>query len=139
MATALSPQGLTFTVNSQPVEPIIPFECHRDFRNVVAAVIPPFLAGLCSRIHAAIFSFCAVVMPPMSILGRSLLYVHSHVGMVSGNSTRFHLGIRTYRPECFFRIADRYLSSSLVRTPEWIPTFFCETEGLKYINSSEPL
>jgi hypothetical protein len=36
-------------------------------------VIPPFLTGLCSRIHAAIFSFCAGVMPPMPILGRSLL------------------------------------------------------------------
>jgi pimeloyl-ACP methyl ester carboxylesterase len=38
-----------------------------------AVVIPPFLAGLCSRIHAAIFNFCAGVMPPMPILGRSLL------------------------------------------------------------------
>ena len=36
-------------------------------------VIPPFLTGLCSRIHAAIFSFCAGVMPPILILGRSLL------------------------------------------------------------------
>ena len=36
-------------------------------------VILPFLMGLCSRIHAAIFSFCAGVMPPMPILGRSLL------------------------------------------------------------------
>ncbi|KQV16752.1 hypothetical protein ASC97_30790, partial [Rhizobium sp. Root1203] len=35
------------------------------------AVIPPFLTGLRSRIHAAIFSFCAGVMPPMPILGRS--------------------------------------------------------------------
>jgi hypothetical protein len=36
-------------------------------------VIPPFLAGLDRRIHAAIFSFCAGVMPPMPMLGRSLL------------------------------------------------------------------
>jgi hypothetical protein len=36
-------------------------------------VIPPFLTGLRSRIHAAIFSFCAGVTPPMPILGRSLL------------------------------------------------------------------
>jgi hypothetical protein len=36
-------------------------------------VIPPFLTGLCNRIHAAIFSFCAGVMPPIPILGRSLL------------------------------------------------------------------
>jgi hypothetical protein len=39
---------------------------------------PPVFNGLVSRIHAAIFSFCAGVMPPMPILGRSLLYVHSH-------------------------------------------------------------
>lgn len=36
-------------------------------------VIPPFLAGLRSRRHAAIFSFCAGVMPPMPILGRSFV------------------------------------------------------------------
>jgi hypothetical protein len=36
-------------------------------------VIPPFLTGLRSRNHAAIFSFCAGVMPPKPILGRSLL------------------------------------------------------------------
>ncbi len=41
-------------------------------------VIPPFLTGCDSRIYAAIFSFCAGVMPPMPILGRSLLYVQSH-------------------------------------------------------------
>ena len=39
----------------------------------VLRVIPPFLAGHIGRIHAAIFSFCAGVMPPMPILGRSLL------------------------------------------------------------------
>ena len=39
---------------------------------------PPFITGLCSRIHAAIFSFCAGVIPPISILGRSLLEVHGH-------------------------------------------------------------
>lgn len=37
------------------------------------AVIPPFLTELHRRIHAAIFSFCAGVMPPMPMLGRSLL------------------------------------------------------------------
>lgn len=36
-------------------------------------VIPPFLAGCIRRIHAAIFSFCAGVMPPMPMFGRSLL------------------------------------------------------------------
>jgi PAS domain-containing protein len=40
-------------------------------------VIPPFLTGSLSRIYAAMFSFCLGVMPPMAILGRSLLYVHS--------------------------------------------------------------
>ena len=36
-------------------------------------VIPPFLVGCSRRIHAAIFSFCAGVMPPMPMFGRSLL------------------------------------------------------------------
>ena len=36
-------------------------------------VIPPFLTGRIGRIHAAIFSFWAGVMPPMPMLGRSLL------------------------------------------------------------------
>lgn len=36
-------------------------------------VIPPFLAGCIRRIHTAIFSFCAGVMPPMPMFGRSLL------------------------------------------------------------------
>jgi DNA-binding transcriptional MerR regulator len=42
-------------------------------QDQLARVIPPFLTGLRSRNHAAIFSFCAGVMPPMPILGRSLL------------------------------------------------------------------
>ncbi len=36
-------------------------------------VIPPFLMGFSHRIHAAVFSFIAGVMPPMPMLGRSLL------------------------------------------------------------------
>jgi methyl-accepting chemotaxis protein len=36
-------------------------------------VIPPFLVGLSRRIQAAVFSFIAGVMPPMPMLGRSLL------------------------------------------------------------------
>jgi len=36
-------------------------------------VIPPFLMGLSRRIQAAVFSFMAGVMPPMPMLGRSLL------------------------------------------------------------------
>ena len=42
------------------------------------SVIPPFLTGPVCRIHAARFSFCAGVIPPMPIFGRSLLYVQSH-------------------------------------------------------------
>ncbi len=37
------------------------------------AVIPPFLIGSSRRIQAAVFSFIAGVMPPMPMLGRSLL------------------------------------------------------------------
>ena len=36
-------------------------------------VIPPFLTGGIRRTYAAIFSFCAGVMPPMPMFGRSLL------------------------------------------------------------------
>ena len=42
-------------------------------RRLIGMVIPPFLAGCDGRIHAAIFSFIAGVMPPMPIFGRSLL------------------------------------------------------------------
>jgi integrase len=38
-----------------------------------AGVISPFLAGCGRRTYAAIFSFMAGVMPPMPMLGRSLL------------------------------------------------------------------
>ncbi len=48
-----------------------------EFYNSVfgkdGVVIPPFLAGCIRRIHAAIFSFMAGVMPPMPMFGRSLL------------------------------------------------------------------
>ena len=36
-------------------------------------VIPPFLMGLSRRTQAAVFSFIAGVIPPMAMLGRSLL------------------------------------------------------------------
>ena len=53
----------------------------RDFDRQVAElqvriavlVIPPFLMGLCLRIQAAAFIFIAGVMPPMPMLGLSLL------------------------------------------------------------------
>lgn len=44
-----------------------------DLTDFELLVIPPFLTGLDHRIHAALFSFCAGVMPPMPMLGRSLL------------------------------------------------------------------
>ena len=57
--------------------------CAKTFLSAVALaanvmfwgnrVIPPFLAGCMRRIHAAIFSFWAGVMPPMPMFGRSLL------------------------------------------------------------------
>jgi hypothetical protein len=46
--------------------------------NACFRVIPPFLVGCDRRSYAAIFSFMAGVIPPMPMLGRSLLYVHSH-------------------------------------------------------------
>ena len=39
----------------------------------VPMVISPFLTGSSRRIHAAVFSFIAGVMPPIPMLGRSLL------------------------------------------------------------------
>ena len=42
----------------------------RDSGNLV---ISPFLTGCIRRTYAAIFSFMAGVMPPMPMLGRSLL------------------------------------------------------------------
>jgi len=42
-----------------------------------ALVIPPFSTGFRSRIYAAFSSFCFGVIPPMPMLGRSLLYVQS--------------------------------------------------------------
>jgi hypothetical protein len=42
-------------------------------RLIERRVIPPFLMGCIRRTYAAIFSFCAGVMPPMPMFGRSLL------------------------------------------------------------------
>jgi|GEM_PF-1139233 len=38
---------------------------------------PPILTGCIRRTYAAIFNFLAGVMPPMPMLGRSLLQVHN--------------------------------------------------------------
>ena len=60
----------------------LPFPCRHlrwvDFglgRNILRrlVVISPFLTGCICRTYAAIFSFMAGVMPPMPMLGRSLL------------------------------------------------------------------
>lgn len=45
----------------------------RRFSALLARVISPFLTGCIRRTYAAIFSFIAGVMPPMPMLGRSLL------------------------------------------------------------------
>ena len=42
-------------------------------RGVAPSVIPQFLFECSRRIHVAVFSFMAGVMPPMPMLGRSLL------------------------------------------------------------------
>jgi hypothetical protein len=50
-----------------------------QFTNrALGRVISPFLTGCIRRTYAAIFSFMAGVIPPMPMLGRSLLEVHSH-------------------------------------------------------------
>ena len=51
---------------------------HPEIRELTDTVIPPFLMGLSRRIHAAVFSFMAGVIPPIAMFGRSLLYVQSH-------------------------------------------------------------
>ena len=48
-------------------------ESFKTASRVDALVIPPFLTGFAGRIYAANFSFCAGVMPPIPMLGRSLL------------------------------------------------------------------
>jgi hypothetical protein len=51
-----------------------PQEWGRDhMQHRTDLVIPPILMGLSRRIHAAVFSFIAGVIPPMTMLGRSLL------------------------------------------------------------------
>jgi hypothetical protein len=57
------------------VEPVVTGAGARVDEDVV---ISPFLRGCIGRIHAAIFSFMAGVMPPIPMFGRSLLYVQSH-------------------------------------------------------------
>lgn len=54
------------------------YRCFRNAQTVGCCpadlrVIPPFLMGFSRRIQAAVFSFIAGVIPPMPMLGRSLL------------------------------------------------------------------
>lgn len=53
----------------------VAFSVHlKYFRtDIRPPVIPPFLMGSSRRIQAAVFSFMAGVMPPMPMLGCSLL------------------------------------------------------------------
>jgi hypothetical protein len=46
---------------------------NRNRFNEEQMVIPPFLTGWTGRFYAAILSFMLGVMPPIPILGRSLL------------------------------------------------------------------
>jgi hypothetical protein len=55
-------------------------------RPVGEAVIIPLLTGRNGRTHAANFNFCAGVIPPMPMLGRALLYIHSHSVAISCTS-----------------------------------------------------
>lgn len=47
--------------------------------------------GLLDGIHVAILSFCAGAMPPMPILGGSLLNVQMGIGNVDANAMICHL------------------------------------------------
>jgi hypothetical protein len=54
-------------------ESLVPGAKVADIARRHGVVIPPFLRGLGRRIYAAILSFWAGVMPPLPMLGRSLL------------------------------------------------------------------
>jgi hypothetical protein len=56
---------------NQKLSPI--YVALRNYIEAIGTVIPPFLMGPSRRIQAAVFSFMAGVMPPIPILGRSLL------------------------------------------------------------------
>lgn len=64
--------GLNFEVGSNPATEL---SHYRDKECIGAgrAVILPFLGSLKSRGYAAILSFWAGVIPPIPMLGRSLL------------------------------------------------------------------
>ncbi len=65
--------GLWFADLNEPSH-VIDDVCHADFGP---GVIIPFFVGSKTGLQAAVLSFIACVMPPMAMLGRSLLYVHS--------------------------------------------------------------
>lgn len=62
---------LTFMIFFIPTATII--KTGINLKKLFDMVIIPFLVGLKSRAYAAIFVFCFGVIPPIPILGRSLL------------------------------------------------------------------
>ena len=63
----------------------------QDREEAFKNAISPFVAGLKGRAHAARFSFMAGVMPPIPMLGRSLLQVQSQAvanSRISSNDSR---------------------------------------------------
>jgi len=52
---------------------LITAPAHVVIKAAAELVIPPFLMGFISRIQAAFLSFCIGVIPPMPMLGHSLL------------------------------------------------------------------
>jgi hypothetical protein len=71
-------QGLCVLTAAYVVNAALGWNAYATTQPEDDTVISPFLVGWISRIHAAIFSFWAGVMPPATMLGRSLLYVQSH-------------------------------------------------------------
>lgn len=72
--------GLSIDADAFRAEPIRENQAYGGVRVKTVAmlgrtflVIPPFLAGLVDRLHAAHFSFWAGVKPPLAMLGLSLL------------------------------------------------------------------
>jgi hypothetical protein len=73
----------TFAVAPSAIRAFLPDICiiseaTETKHDRTVSVIPPLSTGCILRVYAAIFNFIAGVMPPMPMLGRSLLYVHNH-------------------------------------------------------------
>jgi hypothetical protein len=72
LRTQADPEACLFTFFQEPAECRDGMITAREVLEA-ATVIPPFLRGLGRRIYAAIFSFCAGVIPPLPMFGRSWL------------------------------------------------------------------